>query len=73
MTKEIELADNVLIQCPEKSFNFRIVKHCLTCEYYLGVQSATVNDVPVKGNEASDYQVLCGRPITRKLMQIESD
>jgi len=71
--REIELTDNILIQCPEKGFNFRMIKHCLNCEHYLGLMKATVNDEPIKGNEADDFQVLCGRPITRKLMKIASD
>lgn len=67
---EVELKDNVLVQCPERSFNFRMVKHCLKCEFYNGLQRATVGNEPIKGNEANDFQVICVRPITRKLTQI---
>jgi len=70
---EIELTDNILIQCPEKGFNFRMIKYCLNCEYYQGLMNATINHKPIKGDEADDFQVLCGRPITRKLMKIASD
>lgn len=73
MTTEIELNDNILIQCPERGFNFRMVKHCLTCEYYRGLARATINGEPIEGNEADDFQVICQRPITRKLMKIASD
>lgn len=70
---EIELNDNILIQCPEKGFNFRLVKHCLNCEYYKGLMRATQDGEPIEGNEVDDFQVICQRPITRKLMKIASD
>lgn len=70
---EIELDDTVLVQCPEKGFNFRMIKHCLNCEHYQGLVQATVNGEQIESDNANDYQVICGRPITRKLMKIASD
>ena len=70
---EIELNDNILVQCPERGFNFRMVKHCLNCEHYGGLMKATQGGEPIEGNEADDFQVICQRPITRKLMKIASD
>jgi len=75
---EIKLDDNVLVQCPEKGFNFRMVKHCLNCEYYGGLMKATQNGEPIEGAVAKailkyDFQVICKRPITRKLTRVEID
>lgn len=70
---EIKLSDNVLIPCPEKGFGLRKVKNCYLCEYYKGMMKATVNDIPVETNNADDYQVICGRPITRKLIEVSED
>jgi hypothetical protein len=70
---EIQLNDNILIQCPEKGFDFRMVKFCLKCQYYQGLARATQNGEPIEGDEADNFQVICQRPITRKLMKIASD
>lgn len=70
MTTEISLSDDIVVQCPEKEFNFRKVRHCLNCEHYKGVFKATVDGELIKGNEADDFQIICVRPITRKLMKI---
>lgn len=70
---EIKLDDTVLIQCPEKGFNFRMVKYCLSCEHYNGLARATINGEAIESEDPNDFQVICGRPITRKLMKIESD
>lgn len=67
---EIELSDDVLVQCPEKGFQFRKVKYCLECKHYQGIGRATQNGVPIKGNTADTCQIICGRPITRKLVEI---
>jgi hypothetical protein len=31
---------------------------------------ATVNDKQIKGDEAENYMVICGKPITRRMQQI---
>ena len=70
---EIEFSDNVLIPCPEKGFAMRKAKMCFSCQYYNGIMRATERGEPVEGNEADDFQIICGRPITRKLIQIADD
>lgn len=70
---EIELDDTVLVQCPEKRFAFRMVKHCLNCEYYNGLSHATINGEAIKSEDPNDFQIICNRPITRKLTKIASD
>lgn len=69
---EINLT-NILIHCPKKSFDLRKANKCFICGHYLGIIKATERGEYVKGNEADDFQVLCGRPITRKLIKIVSD
>lgn len=69
----ITLNDSVFVQCPERGFNFRKIRHCMNCEYYDGLSQATVNGEPIESDDANDYQVICRRPITRKLMAVSED
>lgn len=73
MTEEIKLPDNILVTCPERGFALRRAKMCFICKHYKGIAKATVGGEYIKGNEANDFQILCGRPITRKLVKIEVD
>jgi len=66
----IELNDNILVQCPEINFNLRKASKCLLCTHYIGLEKATVGGIDVDANQADDFQVICGRPITRKLTKI---
>jgi hypothetical protein len=66
----VKLSNNVLVQCPEKGFSFRRVKHCASCEHFRGMSQATVNGEPIESGDVDDYQVICGRPITRRLSEI---
>jgi hypothetical protein len=70
---EIELNDNILIQCPEREFAFRKAKFCFLCPHYKGIARATENGKPIEGDNPDLMQVVCGRPVTRKLMKLEDD
>ena len=67
----IELSENVLIPCPEKGFAMRRASKCLLCEFYRGMMRAEENGKPIEGDEADVLQVICGRPISRKLIKID--
>jgi len=71
--KAIKLSDSVLIHCPEKGFAMRRAALCFMCQYYNGIMKATERGEYIEGNEAEDFQIICGRPITRKLIQISED
>ena len=71
--KHIKLSDNVLIQCPEKGFALRRAKKCFKCDHYRGILKATVDGVFVENEEADAFQIVCGRPISRKLTQLTDD
>ena len=73
MTKKIEFSDDVLIQCPLLGFEYRKAKKCFPCEHYKGLMVATVNGKPIENGKISDMQILCGRPITRKLVQVTDE
>jgi len=69
----IKLSENVLVQCPETGFNLRRVKHCAKCLHFKSMSQATVDGKPIESGNAGDYQVICGRPITRRLQEISED
>lgn len=69
----MNIKDNVLIQCPERRFNLRKVKYCFDCEHYGGMNDPKVNGELIENATADQYQVICMRPITRKLTVIEED
>ena len=69
LSNEIDLS-NTLIPCPDRGFAMRKANVCFMCEHYQGIMKATERGEYVKGNEAVDFQILCGRPITRKLIQV---
>ena len=66
----LELSDNVLIQCPVEAFAYIRVVNCLKCTHYQGLSQATVNGEPIGGNDPDSYQVICSRPITRRLHKV---
>ena len=66
---EIDLT-STLIHCPDKGFVLRKASNCFACQFYEGILKATERGEYVKGNEADDFQILCGRPISRKLIKI---
>lgn len=65
----IKLSDAV-IPCPLVGFALRRARHCLECKHYQGLSQATVNGEPIEGNEADMYQVICAKPITRRMQSI---
>lgn len=71
--QDIRLSNNILVHCPERGFVMRKVLNCLGCDYYKGLKRATQGGEPIQGNEANDFQVICARPISRKLIQISED
>ena len=73
MTDTIKLSDNALVQCPETGFQLRRVKRCAECPYFKGMSQATVNGEPIETGNVDDYQVICGRPITRRLQEISEE
>lgn len=66
----IELNDSVLIQCPLEGFAYIRVSNCLKCEFYKGLAQATVNGEPVGGEDPDSYQVICAKPMTRRLHKV---
>ncbi len=69
----VELTENVLVPCPERGFAYRKVKNCLDCQHYKGIINATCSGKQIEGDEADVYQIVCGRPISRKLIKICED
>ncbi len=70
--KNVDLS-RVLVPCPDRGFSLRKATVCFRCEHYTGILKATERGEYLSGNEAEDYQILCGRPISRKLIKIEID
>lgn len=70
MTKNIELSDDVLIQCPIEGFAYIRVINCLRCDYYKGIAHATINGEQIVGDNPDAYQVICNKPITRRLHKV---
>ncbi len=70
---DIKLSDNILINCPERGFTLRRAKACFFCQFYGGINRAESNGKPIESNQADAMQVICGRPITRKLIEIEAE
>lgn len=66
----IELNNNVLIQCPLEGFAYIRVKNCLKCEHYQGIAKATERGVPIEGDDPDLFMVICGKPITRRLHKV---
>lgn len=69
----IELPSNTLVQCPEKAFSFRYIRHCASCQHFRGLVHATERGEPIKSDDVGAYQVICARPMTRRLSRIEDD
>jgi hypothetical protein len=69
----MKIEDNVLIQCPERKFNLRKAKYCFECEDYGGMAQPTINGEAIENATIDQYQIVCKRPITRKLSEIEID
>ena len=66
----MNIDDTVIIPCPEFGFALRLAKHCFKCEHYKGMNKAEVGGVPVDTDNIDDYQILCGRPITRRMTKV---
>lgn len=69
--QHIKLSSDIVVPCPLVNFALRRVHSCLTCNHYKGINQATQNGEPIEGNEADIYQIVCGKPITRRLQRIE--
>lgn len=66
----IELSDDVLLQCPIESFAYIRIKNCLKCEYYKGFAKATERGIEIEGTKPDLFMVICGKPITRRLHKV---
>ncbi len=66
----VKIGNNVVIPCPLVGFSLRLAKHCISCEHYKGMAQATSGGVPIEGEVAENYMVICGKPITRRMQQI---
>jgi hypothetical protein len=69
----MNINDNVLIQCPLRRFNLRKARHCLDCEHYGGFVQPVVNGKPIENATIDQFQIICEKPISRKLVEIEAD
>jgi len=72
VTKSFKMPQGVVIPCPEKEFALRKIESCLKCEFYGGLKLATMNGDKLPFH-ADNFQVICKRPVTRKLLMIEAD
>lgn len=70
MSEEIQLGPDIFVQCPLIGFAHRTVKACLACGHYGGIARATVDGAPIDGSDADCFQIVCKKPITRRLMQV---
>lgn len=65
-----KLSENILIPCPKKQFALRKAKHCFLCEFYNGIVRATERGTPIHSDDPEFLQILCARPISRKLIKV---
>ena len=71
MTMKITVGDNLIMQCPAKSFAFTRAKACFKCDHYNGLSGAKLLDGVMEGSEAKDFLIMCGYPIGRHMQIIE--
>lgn len=64
---------NAVVPCPMVRFALRKVEACLTCQHYGGLSQAVVNGEPINGDEVDIYQIICGKPITRRMQKVIND
>ena len=67
---EIALDNTILVSCPERDFQLRMIKHCLDCDYYKGIVKAGSGETE---SIEQNHHVLCGRPMTRSLIKMSAD
>jgi hypothetical protein len=65
----MNLPDNMLIPCPEINFNLRSIKICFNCNHYGSLSKPIVNGKQIEDCRPEEIQVICKRPVTRKLIQ----
>ena len=65
----VDLTD-ILIPCPDRDFALRKASICFECKFYNGITRATERGKPIPGNQTNFYQIICARPISRKLIQV---
>lgn len=69
MTMNIELSDNILIQCPLKGFSLRKALMCFKCDNYGGIAPAISNGKPIIGEGLNDFRLVCNHPTPRQLIE----
>lgn len=62
---------NAVVPCPVVRFALRKVQACLECPHYGGISQASVNGELIQGEEVDIYQIICGKPITRRMQKVE--
>lgn len=61
-----DIDPNALVACPKVQFNLvRIVDACLRCPYHQGFERCGET-----GDFASDWRVICAKPLTRTIQTI---
>lgn len=73
MDEQTTLPEGTLVQCPMKGFALRYVSHCASCEHFKGLAVATQNGEPIDADDVDRYQVICAKPLTRRLQRISKD
>lgn len=66
----MNIDDTIVVACPETRFALRSAVHCVKCQFYRGMSQAEVNGEPVESGSIEDHQILCARPITRRMTKI---
>lgn len=65
---------NIVIPCPLMGFAMRKAEKCLNCPEYMGMAQATVNGEAIESEKPEEaLQVICGKPITRRMQRIIED
>lgn len=61
----MNIDSTVIIACPVVGFALRSATYCIKCEFYKGMTKAEVET-----DNIDDYHIICGRPITRRMIQV---
>lgn len=70
-TKSFDITDDIVIPCPMHGFGLRRANKCLSCEHYGGMAQASHNGEPIESDDpVIGLQVICNRPITRRMQRI---
>ncbi len=66
MSDIVNVPDNAFLNCPENNFLLTRVKLCASCQFYNGLNKAGES-----GQFENDFQVICSRPLTRRITKVD--